>query len=57
MRQIDRNLGLDAAGTCAHDDDTAAEEDGFFDVMRYKQHGLLVAFPIPSSISCISARV
>src|ERR1700756_2547187 len=47
MRQIDGNLGLDAAGTRADDDDAAAKENRFLDVVRHKQHGLLVALPYP----------
>src|SRR6266849_11085089 len=43
--QIDHDLSLDAAGTCAHDDDAAAEEDCLFDVVGDEQHGFLVAFP------------
>src|SRR5262245_962347 len=45
MWQVDRDLRLDAAGTRAHDDDAAAEEDRLFDVMRDEQHRLLVALP------------
>src|SRR5437899_470507 len=43
--QIDRDLGLDAAGTGAHDDDAAAEENRLFDIMGDEQDGLLLAFP------------
>ena len=43
MREADRELCLDAAGTGAHDDDAAAEEDGFLDIVGNEQHGLLVA--------------
>src|SRR3954453_4204203 len=45
MRQVYGNLGLDAAGARAHDDDAAAEEDRFLDVVGHEQHGLLVALP------------
>ena len=45
MRQVDRDLGLDAAGPRAHDDDAAAEEDRLLDVVGDEQHGLLLALP------------
>src|SRR5262249_20672528 len=47
MGQIDHDLGLDAAGTRAHYNDAAAQEDSLFDIVRDEQHGLLVAFPDP----------
>src|SRR6185369_1475123 len=43
--QVDCDLGLDAAGTGAHDDDAAAEENRLLDIMGDEQHGLLLAFP------------
>src|SRR3954453_10754013 len=45
MRQVHVDLGLDAAGACAHHDDAAAEENPFLDVGGPEQHGLLVALP------------
>src|SRR5689334_24745790 len=47
MWQIDRYLSLDAAGTRAHDDNVAAEEDCFLDVVGDEEHRLLVALPDP----------
>src|SRR5437762_10919543 len=45
MRQLHGNLSLDPAGTRAHDDDAAAQEDRLFDVVSHEQHRLLIAFP------------
>jgi len=45
VREVDRDLCPDAAGTGAHDDDAAAEEDGFLDIVGNEQHDLLVALP------------
>ncbi|MHC2561173.1 hypothetical protein ACVIVD_003167 [Bradyrhizobium liaoningense] len=47
MRQVHIDFGLDAAGTRTHDDDAAAEEDRFLDVVGHEQHRLLVALPDP----------
>src|SRR3954469_9436767 len=43
--QINDDLGLDSAGTRAHDDDAATEEDGLLDVVGDEQNGLLLALP------------
>src|SRR4051794_28366007 len=45
MRQVDRDLSLDAAGPGAHHDDAAAEKDRLLDVVGDEQHRLLVALP------------
>src|SRR5262249_8157416 len=38
-RQIDRDIGFDAAGPCREDDDAIRKIDRFLDIVRDEQHG------------------
>ena len=45
VRQVDRNVGLDAAGPRRHHDHARGHEDRFLDVMGDEQHRLLAPLP------------
>src|SRR5262249_31590893 len=45
MRQVDGEVGLDAAGTRGHHKYARGEEDRLLDVVGDEQHGLALAFP------------
>src|SRR3954471_15520958 len=45
MRQVDRDLGLNAPRSRRHDQHARTEKDRLLDVMGHEQHGLTLAFP------------